>query len=240
MKCSEFEHQLELVTDVESRAVGSRHEVLDHAASCCSCSARLRQEELLDWSFGEIGAEVRQVSPSTEIEQRVMAAFDRECQGNQRHSRNWRRFATAAIAAVLLLIATASFALLRRQPGSSAQVDRSTIDLSAAIATVEVAQTMRPEEVNAKPRVRKSRPARHPVSDAAGRFEVPTEIATDFIRINYATPIEPGSQIVRVRLPRSAMAQFGLPVNMDRADQTVKADVIMGIDGIAQAIRFVQ
>ena len=48
------------------------------------------------------------------------------------------------------------------------------------------------------------------------------------------------AQIVRVQLPRSAMTQFGLPVNMDRADQPVKADVIMGIDGIAQAIRFVQ
>lgn len=69
--------------------------------------------------------------------------------------------------------------------------------------------------------------------------DAPPEIATDFIRIN-AAPIEPGDQIVRVQLPRSAMAQFGLPVNMDRSDKLVKADVIMGIDGVAQAIRFVQ
>lgn len=240
MRCSEFEHQLELVTDVASRAPGSRNEVLDHAASCCSCSARLGEEELLDWSLGEMGAQVRQISPSTEIAHRVMTAFDRERQSNQRHSRNWRRFATVAIAAALLLIATASLTLLRRQPISSSQVDRSTIDLGAAVATVEVAQIIKPDEVNAKPRAKRSQPARHPVSNAAARFEAPPEIATDFIRINYATPIEPGSQMVRVRLPRSAMAQFGLPVNMDRADQTVKADVIMGIDGIAQAIRFVQ
>ena len=240
MRCSEFEHQLQLVTDVESRTVGSRNEVLDHVASCCSCSARLREEELLDWSLCEIGAQVRQISPSPEIAQHVLQAFDRERQSNQRHSRNWRRFATAAIAAVLLLIATAALALLRHQPGSPAQVDRSTIDLSPAVATLEVAQTIKADEVNAKPPAKKSLPARHPASNAAGRFEAPPEIATDFIRINYATPIEPGSQIVRVRLPRSAMAQFGLPVNMDRADQTVKADVIMGIDGIAQAIRFVQ
>jgi len=239
MKCSEFEHQLQLVTDVESRAPGFRNEVLEHAASCCSCSARLREEELLDWSLSEIGAQFRQISPSPEIAKRVMTAFDRERQSNQRHSRNWRHFATVAIAALLLLTATASLALLRRQPGAAAQVDRS-IDLSAAVASVEVAQIIKPDEVNAKTRAKKSLPARRPVADAAARFEAPPEIATDFIRINYATPIEPGSQMVRVRLPRSAMAQFGLPVNMDRADQTVKADVIMGIDGIAQAIRFVQ
>jgi hypothetical protein len=240
MRCTEFEHQLELVNDVASRAVGSRNEVLDHAASCGSCSVRLREEELLDWSLGEIGAQVRQISPSAEIAQRVMTAFDRERQSNQRHSRNWRRSATVAIAAGLLLMATASLALLRRQPGSSPQVDRSPIDLSVAVATVKVGQTIKPDEVNAKPRAKKSLPARPPVSNTAAGFEAPAEIATDFIRINYATPIEPGSQMVRVRLPRSAMAQFGLPVNMDRADQTVKADVIMGIDGIAQAIRFVQ
>jgi hypothetical protein len=54
------------------------------------------------------------------------------------------------------------------------------------------------------------------------------------------TGVEAGSQIVRVELPRSAMASFGLPVNMDRADQRVKADVLLGVDGLAHAIRFVQ
>ena len=88
MRCSEFEHQLQMITNVQSRAVGSRNEVLDHAASCCSCSARLREEELLDWSLGEIGAQVREISPSPEIAERVMTAFDRERQSNQRHSRN--------------------------------------------------------------------------------------------------------------------------------------------------------
>ena len=36
------------------------------------------------------------------------------------------------------------------------------------------------------------------------------------------------------------MANFGLPVNMDRVDQRVKADVLLGADGLARAIRFVQ
>ena len=51
---------------------------------------------------------------------------------------------------------------------------------------------------------------------------------------------EDRGQVVRVRLPRESMRSFGLPVNQDRIVQTVKADVLVGEDGIARAIRFVQ
>lgn len=44
----------------------------------------------------------------------------------------------------------------------------------------------------------------------------------------------------RLRLPRTALLGVGLPVNMDRADDSVKADVVFGEDGMARAIRFVK
>jgi hypothetical protein len=71
---------------------------------------------------------------------------------------------------------------------------------------------------------------------------VNTEVATDFIPLTYMTPVnlQDGGQIVRVELPRSALANFGLPVNMDRYNEKVKADVLLGVDGMAHAIRFVQ
>jgi len=68
-----------------------------------------------------------------------------------------------------------------------------------------------------------------------------SEIATDFFPINYGTTpnLQEGGQLLRVELPRAAVARFGLPVNMDRADERVKADVLVGADGLAQAIRFI-
>jgi hypothetical protein len=68
------------------------------------------------------------------------------------------------------------------------------------------------------------------------------EIATDFIPLSYmsAVSLQEGGQIIRVQLPRSALANFGLPVNMDRYNEKVKADVLYGVDGMARAIRFVQ
>jgi hypothetical protein len=71
---------------------------------------------------------------------------------------------------------------------------------------------------------------------------VTNEIATDFIPLGYMSTasLQDGGQIVRVQLPRSALANFGLPVNMDRYNEKVKADVLFGVDGTARAIRFVQ
>ena len=46
--------------------------------------------------------------------------------------------------------------------------------------------------------------------------------------------------MVRVRLPRSALAAFGLPMNEQRAEETIQADVVLGEDGLARAVRFVK
>jgi len=79
--------------------------------------------------------------------------------------------------------------------------------------------------------------AKAPAADAAT-----TEIATDFLPLTYgaATNLEEGGRMVRVELPHSALATFGLPVNMDRANERVKADVLFGVDGLAHAIRFIR
>jgi hypothetical protein len=68
------------------------------------------------------------------------------------------------------------------------------------------------------------------------------EITTEFMPVGYAseTNMEEGGQLVRVQLPRSALLAFGLPMNVNRYDEKVKADVFFGADGMARAIRFVQ
>jgi hypothetical protein len=55
---------------------------------------------------------------------------------------------------------------------------------------------------------------------------------------NADTPFEYGA-VIRVELPRSALVKVGLPVNEDRFPEPVKADVLIGQDGVARAVRFV-
>ena len=68
------------------------------------------------------------------------------------------------------------------------------------------------------------------------------EIVTEFIPLMNGGQLAPGDagHLMRVEVPRSALASFGLPVNADRPGGRVKADVLMGEDGIARAIRFVR
>ncbi|HYG81823.1 MAG TPA: hypothetical protein VD861_15605 [Pyrinomonadaceae bacterium] len=68
------------------------------------------------------------------------------------------------------------------------------------------------------------------------------EIATDFMPLTYGGSLSQldDGQVVRVELPRSALHSFGLPVNAERGGGRVKADVLLGHDGVARAIRFVR
>ncbi len=67
------------------------------------------------------------------------------------------------------------------------------------------------------------------------------EIATPYF------PLVPGfdpdtaasGPAVRVEMPRTVLAAYGLPVNVERIDVPIQADLLIGDDGIARAIRFV-
>jgi hypothetical protein len=67
------------------------------------------------------------------------------------------------------------------------------------------------------------------------------EVGTDFIPIPYAPDFraEDSAAVVRVKLPRYSLQTVGLPFNPERANERIDADVLMGQDGIARAIRFV-
>jgi hypothetical protein len=87
---------------------------------------------------------------------------------------------------------------------------------------------------------RRNTAARRPEAQLANHAT--NEIATDFIPLRDMSTValQDGGQIIRVRLRRSELLRFGFPVNMERYNENVKADVLVGVDGLARAIRFVQ
>ncbi|HEV7373703.1 MAG TPA: hypothetical protein VGN95_03230 [Pyrinomonadaceae bacterium] len=68
------------------------------------------------------------------------------------------------------------------------------------------------------------------------------EIATDFMPLTYGSNLSQldDGQVVRVELSRSVLQSFGFPINAERAGERVKADVLLGHDGVARAIRFIR
>ncbi|HEX5082474.1 MAG TPA: hypothetical protein VFY40_10525, partial [Blastocatellia bacterium] len=81
---------------------------------------------------------------------------------------------------------------------------------------------------------------RRPAGDTSGDG-APGEFVTQFFPIMQGgelIPLESG-RIVRVRMPRSNLIPLGIPFNQERANETIKADVLLSNDGLARAIRLV-
>lgn len=65
------------------------------------------------------------------------------------------------------------------------------------------------------------------------------ETKTDFIALSYAANTESG-QIVRVKVPSSMMVTLGVKTEVENAAELVSAEVVIGDDGLARAIRFIR
>ncbi len=252
MNCQTFET---LITDLVRNGPGeegSRSAALAHARSCARCAARLAGEQRLSDVIQLAAAEA--VEAPAHVETAVLAAYRARVvassHGTWQHPapRFWGTgYWRIAAALLLTILGVAAFRLL--QPGESdlprvaAPVERQPA-LSVPELTAKGSEAGPPmledlpkvaaTAVNARATTRGRRPS------AARASQSQTEIATDFIPLvsrEEISSMESG-QVVRVLLPRSAMASFGLPVNQERADRPVTAQVLIGQDGVARAIRF--
>jgi hypothetical protein len=232
-------------------AAEQRGEALAHSDTCKDCATRLRNEEMLTLGLQSLTAEMASLEAPVEVENKLRDAFRARqivvpISRRQAAARYW----WVTVAAMLLIaisvvvfrwnardVDTPHQAVKQEEPQDKPQVptqpaDRVAIDVRDQVDPV--LQRPRPK------RIRSS--GLRPSANARVANHVTPEIATDFIPLTYmnAASLQDGGQIVRVQLPRSALVNFGLPVNMDRYNERVKADVLVGVDGLAHAIRFVQ
>jgi anti-sigma factor RsiW len=69
----------------------------------------------------------------------------------------------------------------------------------------------------------------------------PTPYPEGFIALPNSTHAPSGDEdvnLVRVEVPRSAMLALGFDIGAERAEELVEADVMLGPDGVARAVRF--
>ena len=79
-------------------------------------------------------------------------------------------------------------------------------------------------------------------TDAPDATTVAREATTEFFPLFYGSIPSSSEHIVRMEVPLASLAQFGLASahDMDRTTGTVIADVLVGDDGLARAVRFVR
>ena len=252
MNCQKFESVVSELARGQMMAAEQRAEALAHSDACDECAARLSDEQMLTLGLQSLAAEMESLEAPSAIEAKLLEAFrGREVVVPIATRRSNSRYWIAAVAAMLLIAISVMVFSWTRRTASDRRVARKQeepqpkpqVSNQENEQLVQDVEKPAPREAPKRVYPKRNRPASlRPADTASVANHVTKEVATDFIPLSYmsAASLQEGGQIIRVQLPRSALANFGLPVNMDRYNEKVKADVIYGVDGMARAIRFVQ
>jgi hypothetical protein len=259
MNCQRFEDLVNDIAREQILDVSVRSEALAHSRACGHCAARLENEFAITDRLRNFASSFESVDAPARVEAQLLAAFGESSPVSSQPphmSRQlyWPGYWIAAIAAMLLVVFALSVFRLRQlvpaaEKTNAVSVAKAGSPTSPASSPLVPATGRHDQTQPSAPR-KQTLAVRHNRRNAASTTNQakptgPTgnnEIATDFLPVTYGgvANLADGGRMVRVELPRSAMASFGLPVNMDRANERVKADVLLGVDGLAHAIRFVR
>lgn len=267
MSCQDFKRVVEELADGRLMDAAARDAGLSHAALCVGCAARLMEARGIGVGLRvaaraeteEAPARVRATlleafaaqQRTAHAEQRPEAARPSNVAGltSPRAARRWLAAAAAAAAAVVLLSLTLP-SLVRVSPSKPQEVsDARPVPTQAPVEAVKVERprilvggdTAR-ENPSKKISARTSKTARGLKRETRREPAAAQAEGNDYLPLTYladAAAMESGT-VVRVELSRSALISLGVPVGLDRTDETFKADVVLGDDGVARAIRLVQ
>jgi hypothetical protein len=221
MNCQEIEA---IVTDLARNTVievEARDRALAHVQDCRQCAGRLAEEKRLTEGLLAWAAVTMEEQAPPSVEEKLRAAFRQQPVPVWRR-RGWLTIAAAgSIAATILVFQFPTPRPVAPPPPPPA---------------VTVAQDPAPVVVSKKEKRQANRLPHH------HQRPVQPEIATEFLPVAVDdgwTPLD-GGRLVRVKLPRTALGVFGLPMDEVLAPERVQADVMLSNDGILRAIRFVR
>jgi hypothetical protein len=257
MNCQSFETVVNDLARAQMIEAATRAEALKHSSECRVCAARLEDERALTGALRELAAINHSIAVNPDLQNNLLAEFRHQRHGLTAQRPSSRRYSIYAAAAAVLFLAFAGFAyqsLLKTETTDPVIVSTPKLEMSPAPPVdpnnqttalqppIESPKKATPRSVVAK-QTKRPRPRATSVDN---KETVATnhndEVVSEFIPIGYssAVSVEDGGQLVRIEMSRAAMARFGIPINMERYNERVKADVLVSADGLARAIRFVQ
>ncbi len=221
MNCREFADLVHQVAGRRAVDAALAAAARAHAEACPSCGERFAEARTLAGILHIASGESRRLDPPRHVEALLLEAFRREHFVADRRGPGaqmvWRPIlAWTGGCAALALLVLESLVLFpgRLRPPASL---RSPVSLPKATAPREVASS-------------------HPPSSSSK-----TNLTSDFVPVPFAGSSEPDDWgvIVRVRVPRSCLADLGYPVDEAQGGGVVQADLLVGGDGWPRAVRIV-
>lgn len=254
MNCKEFDVIVLDLVRGNLKVAAARRDGMAHASNCRVCAARLSEERILSAGLRAWAESSSRGQAPKRLEAELLAAFRahaplRAARGVWETRLARLRFAAAGI--LVFLAATLAFLEDGGVRGPSPPLPYVTGKLSAGPVEAAAETEFKSEErqVRKTPLRRLTAQPKHPIARRAGARSAPDrveEITTGFIPLPYGSSLNlwedgPSSRIhlIRMRLPRSALLTTGLPMNEERANEPVLADVLFTEDGLARGIRFI-
>ncbi len=261
MNCREFNELLnELASDRLPDAL-ARKRALMHASGCEACARQLAAQRALSAGLFEFAEATGRVLPPLRIKQQLRAAVTERRAApvglpvsatvlafKPAAKSNWRRQALAAAAAILLLFTVAiliwqqsSGARQHELAGGATPTPQVTPDVPKIPRVDEApAVDMQPRMQFAQHQVAKRRPVRR--MRAAETATDEQEIVSEFVPLTLATDERAlaNGTLVRLEVPRARLIALGLPLRVEAERETINAEVMMGDNGVAYAIRVVR
>ncbi|HKQ92191.1 MAG TPA: hypothetical protein VJZ77_16145 [Blastocatellia bacterium] len=255
MNCREFENIVNDLVRAKMIDAGSLMAGTAHAEICARCASRLADERALSAGLRSLAAGDEGKAAPASVEALLLEAFRAGASNpiSRRlpaQPRSWPRWALAAAAAILIASGFIAYSAIQDEPkkDNNAHTEKTPAPKPSGDGREQVVKESvepAPRRESRAPRPRRGRPSRlnKPfIIDGMTTYAKDSEYATDFFPLSYSgdqKPMESG-KVIRVEMPRSALITFGMPVNIERADVPIKADLLVGEDGLARAIRFVR
>jgi hypothetical protein len=221
---------------------GTAAAIRAHVGHCAACAARFEREEALSAGLRALQASAAGAAPSGALQQRLMDEFDAsQAATRPATSRGVSRGWLQAAAAIAIGVGAIAAWRLVSPPQVAVQQTISENRVPAGVAP-QVPPTPAPTPAAATGPSPSS--ARTTPGNQRGSGTRPSRVLhpTGFVQLPAAAglPAFESGQIVRVEIPVTSLPMYGVDILPDAVNRPVRADLLVGQDGLPRAIRLIR
>jgi hypothetical protein len=249
MNCRDFKKLVLALARDSLLDATTREQGLGHTEVCARCAARLAEERALLADLRAVAAELAGEEPPARVDAALLAAFraKKVAMASQTvismpsRTSHWWSWKLAAVAAGIMILLSL-IAIFWRSTGSFRPQQENQAVLPTPDPRTTPPKQAKPPISRDQAVTRQPEKGRKRVHRRASRDDsAEVEVVTQFFQLREGEDITTleSLQLVRIELPGSALSEIGLPVSIETANSPVEADVLLGQDGMARAIRFV-
>jgi predicted anti-sigma-YlaC factor YlaD len=221
MTCEEFAMAgLDLGSETEDSPL--QQAAREHLRNCPDCAALHEQWQTLRADLRLLGRETSEAAAPARVEMRLRQDF--HTKHKTMRARRAAVTVTWALAAAAVLVAAGSWIHWRQEQNQAANLHNSHP------AQVTGAQVATPEQ-----------PGTSTAGADLGETIVTSNDSSDFTLLPGSMPsATEDAMVVRVGMQRAALGGLGLTVNEEHAGDWIQVDLLIGDDGLPQAVRLPQ